>query len=48
MAGCKKGDWDLFFETLDQVYYNGLIGLDIGGEETQIDDIDQAYQRSAK
>jgi len=46
--GEGKIRWDLFFETLDQIHYNGMIGLDIGGEETQIDDIDQAYQRSAK
>jgi len=41
-------NWDTFFETLDLIGFNGLIGLDIGGAESQVGDIDEAYKKSAQ
>ncbi len=40
-------DWELFFETLDKISYKGYIGLDIGGEESPIDQIGKAYSQTA-
>jgi len=40
--------WETFFETLAAVNYDGLIGLDIGGEESHVQEIEQAYRRSAE
>ena len=39
--------WDIFFETLDCINYKGQIGLDIGGSESDVPDLDQAYKNSA-
>lgn len=39
--------WDGFFSTLQAVGYKGRIALDVGGAETNIEDIEQAYKRSA-
>ena len=39
--------WDIFFETLDLINYKGLIGLDIGGSESGVADLNKAYQNSA-
>lgn len=39
--------WDPFFETLQLIDYKGHIGLDIGGAETEISDLDQAYKDTA-
>jgi len=41
-------NWDLFFETLHGIGFEGHIGIDVGGAETGIDDIDGAYKTSAK
>lgn len=41
-------NWDIFFETLDVIGYNGNFGLDIGGEESGVNDLDNAYKNSAK
>jgi sugar phosphate isomerase/epimerase len=41
-------NWDMFFETLDKINYKGLFGIDVGGAETDIDDLDKAYIESAK
>ena len=46
-AGDGAIHWQSFFETLEAVNYNGLIGLDIGGEESGVEDIDAAYRRTA-
>lgn len=46
-AGDGAIHWQTFFETLEAVNYNGLIGLDIGGEESGVEDIDDAYRRTA-
>lgn len=40
--------WDLFFETLDLVNFKGHLGVDVGGAESPIDDLDAAYVKSAK
>ncbi|WP_372934412.1 sugar phosphate isomerase/epimerase family protein [Mariniphaga sediminis] len=39
--------WDSFFETIDKMNYKGYFGLDIGGDESNISDLDQAYKTSA-
>ncbi len=39
--------WDSFFETLDRVNYKGLLGIDIGGAESDITDYDSAYRTAA-
>lgn len=39
--------WEIFFETLERINFKGKIGLDIGGEESSLDDIDHTYQKSA-
>ena len=39
--------WESFFETLDIIGFNGEIGIDVGGAESGIDDIDLAYEQSA-
>jgi len=46
-AGDGAIHWQTFFETLKAINYQGLIGLDIGGEESGVKDIDDAYQRTA-
>jgi sugar phosphate isomerase/epimerase len=39
--------WDSFFEILDKIKYNGLLGIDIGGAESDISDYDHAYRKTA-
>ena len=39
--------WDAFFETLDKINYSGLLGIDIGGEESDVSDHDKAYMTTA-
>ena len=39
--------WDIFFETLVLINFKGHIGLDIGGDESDIIDLDQGYTDSA-
>lgn len=41
-------DWDIFFETLDLIGFRGHIGIDIGGAESDIRDLDEAYINAAK
>lgn len=40
-------NWSVFFETLKEIKFNGYIGLDIGGAETNIENLDKAYSESA-
>ena len=40
-------NWDIFFETLDLIGYKGEIGLDIGGAESEVSDLDLAYRQAA-
>lgn len=39
-------DWDLFFETLSATRFDGHIGIDVGGAESGIEDIEVAYKTS--
>lgn len=39
--------WDVFFETLDAVGFSGHIGLDIGGDESGVENLEQAYVEAA-
>lgn len=41
-------NWDIFFETLYVIGYNGEFGIDIGGNESAVSDLDSAYLNSAK
>lgn len=41
-------NWDNFFETLDRVNYKGYFGLDIGGAESGVNNLENAYIQSAK
>lgn len=40
--------WEFFFKTLHKIGFSGHIALDIGGEESAVDDIDIGYIRSAQ
>ncbi len=40
--------WDLFFEKLREISFNGYLGLDIGGEESPVAEIQQSYQQAAQ
>lgn len=40
--------WDLFFQTLAQIGFRGHLGIDVGGAESNVGDIHEAYQRSAQ
>ncbi|MDA0710514.1 MAG: sugar phosphate isomerase/epimerase [bacterium] len=39
--------WDLFFETLDLVGFKGHLGVDVGGAESPIADLDSSYRQTA-
>ncbi len=39
--------WDRFFDTLGRIGYEGMFGVDVGGPESGISDLDQAYRSSA-
>ena len=45
--GKGKIRWDIFLETLNHIGFKGHIGLDIGGAETDIPDLNQGYLDSA-
>ena len=40
--------WDVFFETLERINFKGHIGIDIGGDESNVEDRDGAYKRTVK
>lgn len=40
--------WDDFFETLDLIKFKGHFGIDIGGAESAVEDLDVAYKNAAK
>lgn len=46
--GQGKIRWDVFFETLEIIDFKGHIGIDIGGAESDVDDLDQAYTEAAR
>jgi sugar phosphate isomerase/epimerase len=39
--------WEQFFETLDRIAYKGMFGIDVGGAESDVADLDAAYRDSA-
>jgi sugar phosphate isomerase/epimerase len=39
--------WESFFETLDKINYKGLLGIDVGGAESDVTDHDKAYRTTA-
>ena len=46
-VGKGKINWEIFGETLSKIGFKGDFGLDIGGAETRITDLDEAYISSA-
>lgn len=48
MPGDGQIRWQDFFETLTEIKFNGHIGLDIGGAESAVTDLDHAYVKAAK
>lgn len=40
-------NWNLFFTALQKIEYKGKFAIDVGGDETGIENIDDAYTRSA-
>lgn len=40
--------WEDFFETLDLIKFKGHFGIDIGGAESVVEDLDAAYKNAAK
>ena len=46
-AGNGKIGWDRFFETLDRTGYSGRFGIDVGGAESGVGDLDGAYRSTA-
>lgn len=46
--GAGAIDWDVFFDTLQQVGYRGSFGVDIGGSESGVEDLDSAYVEAAE
>lgn len=45
--GAGAIDWDVFFATLDRIGYRGALGVDIGGSESDVADLDRAYVDAA-
>lgn len=41
-------DWDRFFEALDRTGYSGRFGIDVGGAESAVPDLEGAYRTTAK
>lgn len=45
--GAGAIDWDVVFRTLRQIDYRGSFGIDIGGSESDVPDLDRAYVDAA-
>lgn len=41
-------NWEVFFETVERVGYDGHFGVDVGGHESRVEDLDAAYKASGK
>ncbi len=39
--------WERFLETLDRIGYRGMFGIDVGGAESAVHDLDRAYRDAA-
>lgn len=46
--GDGKIRWDIFLETLHRVGFKGHLGLDIGGDESAVPNLDGAYKSAAE
>jgi hypothetical protein len=40
--------WESFFDMLDRIAFSGKFGVDIGGAESGVDDLDGAFQNAAQ
>ena len=40
--------WDDFFDALERVGFSGHLGVDVGGAETAVPDLDEAYRETAE
>lgn len=40
--------WEEFFEMLDRIGYKGRFGIDVGGAESEVNDLDKAYRDAAQ
>ncbi len=40
-------NWNIFFETLDLIGFKGRIGIDVGGAESGVADLEEAYRQTA-
>ncbi|MCX6170281.1 MAG: sugar phosphate isomerase/epimerase [Ignavibacteriales bacterium] len=47
-VGKGKINWKEFLKTLHEIEYDGDIGIDIGGEESIVDNLDDAYKNAAE
>ncbi len=47
VPGAGRIQWDPFFEALDRTGYSGLFGIDVGGAESDVPDLDRAYRSTA-
>lgn len=47
-TGAGAIPWAPFFEALDRLRFDGLIALDIGGDESVVEDLDAAYVQAAR
>jgi sugar phosphate isomerase/epimerase len=45
--GKGKIIWDKFFEALDATGFDGCFGIDIGGDESKVDNLDISYKQAA-
>lgn len=39
--------WEIFFEAVDLVGFDGHFGVDVGGDESDVANLDDAYRRTA-
>jgi sugar phosphate isomerase/epimerase len=39
--------WDVFFRELEEIGYQGRFGIDVGGHESEVGDLDAAYRNTA-
>ncbi|MFA7420113.1 MAG: sugar phosphate isomerase/epimerase family protein [Melioribacteraceae bacterium] len=46
--GTGKINWEKFFEALDKIGFDGSFGVDIGGDESNILDLDDSYKKAAE
>ncbi|MFO7932987.1 MAG: sugar phosphate isomerase/epimerase family protein [Bacteroidales bacterium] len=48
VPGRGRINWDRFFEMLDRTGFSGKFGIDVGGAESGVDDLETAYRQSAR